>query len=96
MIEKLCERVFLFQHGHIVKQGDAKSVIQYYASSCSERASVFLAQRTIEKEAVSLSPQQLRFWMNTTALFKMSLQDSARSLGFITRALSIRSSRAAW
>ena len=49
MIEKLCERVFLFQHGHIVKQGDAKSVIQYYASSCSERASVFLAQRTDRK-----------------------------------------------
>lgn len=49
MIEKLCERVLLFQHGQIVKQGDARSVIRHYASSCSERASVSLAQRSDRK-----------------------------------------------
>ena len=49
MIEKLCERVLLLQQGRIVKQGDARSVIKHYASSCSERASVSLAQRRDRK-----------------------------------------------
>ncbi|MBA3753848.1 MAG: ABC transporter ATP-binding protein [Nitrospira sp.] len=49
MIEQLCERVLLLQGGQIVQQGDARSVIKYYASACSERATVSLDKRRDRK-----------------------------------------------
>jgi lipopolysaccharide transport system ATP-binding protein len=49
LIEKLCSRVLLLQEGRIVKQGDARNVIQYYAQACSARATVSLDQRRDRK-----------------------------------------------
>ncbi len=49
LIEKLCSRVLLLQEGRIVKQGDARSVIQQYAHDCSARATVSLDQRRDRK-----------------------------------------------